>query len=119
MAASDEYPRGYTFTTSFGPGTTPALVIPAASGITHVVTAVGAIFINASGSPGPFSVLQLTDLITALVLDEFGNTPTGTRDSILWTGKFSATVGQLIKASLSAAVAAGSNLFLHMEWYDI
>lgn len=114
MPANDEFPRGWTLSSSGGSGATLTIVIPAVVGIVHVLTDVRAKIVNRSGAAFSANINVNGSFLFTMDLVA---TATGDADSASGIRVLS-TIG----GSLTVAFSAGAvNVFeyLSIQGYDI
>lgn len=122
MAASTEFPRGWTTSSTAASGARGAIVIPAVANIAHVLTAINLTLYNFSGGATIFAtqVLVVAAGVTLFIPSQLARCDaTGQTSQINWTGTFPLPVGDDLTIETQGANPAGYYTYLDVAGYDI
>lgn len=123
MAANDDFPRGWTFSSGItGAGGSPGLVVPAIAGVSHILThaeyilensgagAAAGLSLEIESSAGPiFPSIGLAVVLGGVV----------GKDSAIYDGKIQCPNGLALIVGPVAANPAGYVSTLFIQGYDI
>jgi hypothetical protein len=107
MAANDDFPNGWNFTSAFSSNQLPQLTIPAVPGIAHVLTYLLVVvytssFTAGSGYNAGMGVIAPSPGLTLGIMDHSGTT--WTKDEVSWSGRYATPISQALTVGANAAI---------------
>lgn len=122
MPANDEFPRGWEYSTGVvTPANVPSIVVPAAPGLSHVLTAINTSdAIQTGGSSNIFDVeVQFGGNTIVLGLLAVPGSTANEQYGFTWTGKIVTRAGDSLTVLWTLAVGAANLGILEIQGYDI
>lgn len=121
MAASDELPRGWTVASpAFVAGQQPGITIPAAAGITHVLTDITTTILN-TGANSLTPQISISTTSIGIITIGWLVVPAGVlaRDSLDYPLSLPSAPGEVYNAFWDRVLAAGQFGSIIVKGYDI